>query len=193
MVTSSYINSFFEPRKYEKHGVAIATARAGNVIGGGDWAKDRIIPDIMKSIEKNEKMFIRSPYSIRPWQHVLEPLSGYLMLAEKLFLEGVRWTGAWNFGPSSDATQNVESLVKAMEKYYEQDLLIELDLNNKLHETTILKLDCAKAIEVLGWKNTFNFEQTVALTAEWYKNYYNKDNYKMCVEQIQQIQQKLVR
>lgn len=188
-VTASYIDSFFNTERYKEHGIAIATARAGNVIGGGDWAKDRIIPDIIQALENNEKMHIRNPYAVRPWQHVLEPLTGYLLLAEKLYEDGICWSGSWNFGPNIESTKDVKTLVETFEKYYNQKLLVELDIENKLHETSILKLDCTKAICVLNWKTTLNFEDTIRYTAEWYQNYQKQSAYVLCKKQIEQFQQ----
>lgn len=114
LVTAAYRNSFFNSKDYHKHGVALASARAGNVIGGGDWAEDRLIPDFIRAISKGEIVKIRSPYAIRPWQHVLEPLSGYLLLAEKLYTDGPKFAEAWNFGPDDRDAKNVEWITKTI-------------------------------------------------------------------------------
>lgn len=181
LVTSSYIRSFFNTDKYAEHGVAIATARAGNVIGGGDWAKDRLIPDTIRSIENNEPIIIRNPNAIRPWQHVLEPLSGYLMLAEKLYSSGCNYNGAWNFGPNIQDARSVQWVVNEIKEYfrnYKNEIIYE---KSNLHETNQLKLDCSYAIDKLGWKPVWDIEETIMHTTEWYNN---EDKLIWCKKQI---------
>ena len=146
LVTSAYRSSFFNSNDFGKHGVALASARAGNVIGGGDWAEDRLIPDFIRSISKGEKVKIRSPYAIRPWQHVLEPLSGYLLLSKKLYEEGINFTGAWNFGPDDNDAKNVEYVVQTFCSYWGKEAEYELDTDHQPHEAHYLKLDCSKEI-----------------------------------------------
>jgi CDP-glucose 4,6-dehydratase len=134
LVTSAYRNSYFNPNEYVNHGVAIATARAGNVIGGGDWADDRLIPDFIRAISKGEKVKIRNPNAIRPWQHVLEPLSGYLILAEKLFTQGAPYAQAWNFGPDDNDAQNVEWIISKICAFWGENANFEIESYSQLHE-----------------------------------------------------------
>ena len=145
LVTSSYRDSFFNPKNYAAHGVGLASARSGNVIGGGDWAKDRLVPDCIRSILKGEKIIIRNPQSIRPWQHVLEPLSGYLILAQKLYEKGTPYAEAWNFGPDDQDAKTVEWIVKEMCTKWGEDASYEIDKGKHPHEAHYLKLDCSKA------------------------------------------------
>ena len=173
LATSAYRNSFFNLAEYDrKHYTLLASARAGNVIGGGDWAKDRIITDMMKAASEGENLFIRNPRATRPWQHVLEPLSGYLLLGQKL-LEGKKeFAEAWNFGPNDDGSVPVLRMVKQMRKTWNKiDYQIEQDENNP-HEADLLKLDSSKARMKLNWKGVWDSRTTFAKTAEWYQSYY---------------------
>jgi len=190
LVTSSYRNSFFNPENYgNDHHVAIATARAGNVIGGGDWAKDRLIPDIIKSIEKNEKVQIRSPYAIRPWQHVLEPLSGYLLLAEKLFGEkGIDYAQGWNFGPEDSDAQPVEKIVKTLCEQWGKSLKYYLDSSLQPHEANYLKLDISKAKALLNWKPTWNLDKTLISIINWNKQLESQNALEITSRQILSFQ-----
>ncbi len=175
IIANCYIKSFFNPKDFKtKHNTLIAVARAGNVIGGGDWAPYRLVPDIIRSIyEKKEVIEIRSPDAIRPWEHVLEPLSGYLMLAKVLYEEKKEFSGAWNFGPNDDSFMTVQRLVTEAIKILKKGVLkVKLDLLK--HETNILKLDISKVKTLLGWKPTLNFQQNLDFTFNWYKNYYGK-------------------
>lgn len=176
LVTSSYRNSFFNPKEYDKHKVAIATARAGNVIGGGDWANDRLITDFIKSISKGEKLKIRSPFSIRPWQHVLEPLNGYLTLAAKLYTEGAEYGQAWNFGPEDNDAQNVEWITKKICELWDDGAHYEIDTNPQPHEANYLKLDCSKAKAELDWHPNWNIQKTLESIVEWNKSFANREN-----------------
>jgi len=176
LVTSAYRNSFFNPKDYEKHGVAIASARAGNVIGGGDWADDRLIPDFIRSITKDEKVLIRSPYAIRPWQHVLEPLTGYLTLAAKLYTEGVQYAQGWNFGPEDSDAQNVEWITNTICQLWGEGASFEIDQNPQPHEANYLKLDCSKAKAELGWVPKWNIETTLKSIVDWNKAYLKSDD-----------------
>jgi CDP-glucose 4,6-dehydratase len=176
IVANSYIQSFFNPKDFgAKHNTLVAIARAGNVIGGGDWAEYRLIPDVIKAIYHEEKnVVIRNPESVRPWQHVLEPLSGYLMLAKDLYQKKVIVSGAWNFGPTSDSFVSVRILAEgALEILGKGKYTIKPDTAK--HEATLLKLDINKAIALLGWQPTLNFKETLNLTFAWYKNYYEKN------------------
>lgn len=172
LVTASYRNSFFNKDTYLKeHSIAVATARAGNVIGGGDFAVDRLVPDIICAFRNKEKVTIRNPLAVRPWQHVLEPLSGYLMLAEKLFEEGVEYAGSWNFGPYFESIKTVEFIVKYMAELWGESTEYTLNKNILLHEANYLKLDISKAQQKLGWSPKWNLVETLEKTVEWEKNY----------------------
>ena len=176
LVTTAFRNSFFNENNFSSHGVAIASARAGNVIGGGDWSKDRLIPDFFRAISNAEKFKIRSPHSIRPWQHVLEPLSGYLTLALKLFNEGPKYAEAWNFGPEEVDSKNVEWVTKNLCKLWGGDAYYEIDSNPHPHEANYLKLDCSKAKVKLGWKPKWNINRSLELIIAWQRGYLAKGN-----------------
>ncbi len=182
-VTSSYRNSYFNPKDYSMHGVAIATARAGNVIGGGDWADDRLIPDFIRAITQGEEVKIRSPYAIRPWQHVLEPLTGYLNLAAKLFSEGSAYAEAWNFGPEDNDARNVEWITRTICKLWGDKASFSIDNNPQPHEANYLKLDCSKAKTELNWISKWNIETTLKSIVDWNKGFLNGDNMRILTEQ----------
>lgn len=173
LVTNSYIQSFFNKAKYGKtHRTLIASARSGNVIGGGDWSKDRIIPDIIRSImEKDEKLVIRSPEAIRPWQHVLEPLLGYIMLSIKLYGGNADFSGAWNFAPNKANFIVVEELVKKTLGILKKGGY-SVKIDEEKHEAGILRLNSAKARLQLKWKPLLGIDKTLLWTFEWYKEYY---------------------
>ena len=173
IVSSSYRRSFFHPDKYETHKKAIATARAGNVIGGGDWNKDRIIPDLIRSLSKGETLQVRSPNSVRPWQHVLEPLAGYLWLGVKLEEDPKKYAQAYNFGPYPEDDLKVEALVKKAIEIWGSGEYKDASDPNAPHEAKLLTLDINKAISELGWKPLLNSSQAIALTLEWYKQFKN--------------------
>jgi len=169
LVTTSYRSSYFNSNEYDKHGIALASARAGNVIGGGDWADDRLIPDFMRAITKGEEVKIRSPYAIRPWQHVLEPLTGYLTLGAKLYSEGAAYAQGWNFGPDDNDAQNVEWITKTICKLWGKGASYEVDNNPQPHEANYLKLDCSKAKAELNWFPKWNIETTLKSIVDWNK------------------------
>jgi len=183
----SYIESFFN---HSDTSVRVGIARAGNVIGGGDWAVDRIVPDCMNAWSNNRSVDIRSPYATRPWQHVLEPLSGYLALAEDLTLDKKNHGEAYNFGPSSDQNFPVSELIDEMSKYWDQVKWNDTSSNKgHVHEAGLLKLNCDKALFDLSWQPTLRFKETVKMTVEWYKYYYqNKEQsmYDFTVSQIEE-------
>ena len=183
LVTSSYRNSYFNPKKYNNHGMAVASARAGNVIGGGDWASDRLIPDCICAITLGEVVKIRSPHAIRPWQHVLEPLSGYLSLAAKLFSEGVHYADAWNFGPDDRDAKNVEWITNTICKLWGDDASFSIDNNPQPHEANYLKLDCSKAKAELSWIPKWNIETTLKSIVDWNKDFMNGQNMRNITEQ----------
>ncbi|MDR0891843.1 MAG: CDP-glucose 4,6-dehydratase [Mediterranea sp.] len=181
---SSWRRSFFNPADYPHHGKAIASVRAGNVIGGGDWAKDRIIPDCIRALEAHQPISIRSPHSIRPWQHVLEPLGGYLLLAQKMWDAPTDYCEGWNFGPKLEAVANVWDIASLVVEEYGQGSLVDVSDPSALHEAKLLMLDISKAWLRLGWQPRLTLHQTVELTVDWYKRYQDEDVYRLCVEQI---------
>lgn len=189
LATASWRNSFFNPNGYGKtHSVAIATARAGNVIGGGDWAKDRLVPDCIRSLSNNETIIIRNPNAIRPWQHVFEPISGYLLLAQKLYENGTNFSEAWNFGPEASDERRVEWIVKQICSEWSKNnygYKVEID-PTALHEATHLKLDCSKAREHLGWLPRWNLQTALKNTVSWSKTYQSgHDMFSYSVNQIE--------
>ena len=169
LVTSAFRNSFFNPKDYERHGIAIATARAGNVIGGGDWAADRLIPDFIRAISGRERLKIRNPFAIRPWQYVLEPLSGYLALASNLYLNGPGFNGAWNFGPDDSDARNVEWISKTVCELWGEGASYEVDTDPQPHEANYLKLDCSKAKAELEWIPRWNIMAALESVVKWNK------------------------
>ena len=169
LVTASYRNSFFNPSDYVKHGVAIGSARAGNVIGGGDWAEDRLIPDILRAINRQQPVLIRNPSAIRPWQHVLEPLSGYMLLAEHLYKNGCEYAEGFNFGPYETDSHSVEWIVAYLCKTWGDGCKWERDEQLHVHEATYLKLDCSKANSRLGWRPRWGLSQALDKIVEWHK------------------------
>lgn len=172
LVTAAWRNSYFNPAEYPSHGVAVASARAGNVIGGGDWAEDRIIPDIMTAFNEGRSVQLRNPDAIRPWQFVLEPLNGYLTLAERMWDEGGIFSGAWNFGPAETDMYSVSWLTDALARRWGDGAGWECDAAAHPHETTLLKLDCSHAREVLHWRPVQRVEETLDWIVEWYKSYF---------------------
>ena len=167
LVTSSYRSSFFNPETYKKHGVAVATARAGNIIGGGDWSRDRLIPDVLAAFESGVPACIRNPSAIRPWQFVLEPLRGYLELAERLYCDGPDFAEAWNFGPEDRDSLSVHNIVDKMVNLWGGDASLEISEGLHPHEAHYLKLDISKAANQLNWRPILNIEKALKLTIEW--------------------------
>lgn len=167
LVTAAYRNSFFNSARYSEHHVALATARAGNVIGGGDWAEDRLIPDILAAFENSRPVVVRNPHATRPWQHVLEPLRGYLMLAEKLYTEGPAFAEAWNFGPHGDDAKPVEWIVRQLAQKWSNGASWQIDEGDHPHEATYLKLDISKADHYLGWQPAMRLDHALGLIVDW--------------------------
>ena len=167
LVTASYRQSFFSEKEYAKHGVAIASARAGNVIGGGDWSVDRLIPDALSAFEANKPLMIRNPLSTRPWQHVLEPLSGYLVLAQGLYQEGIALNGAWNFGPNDADARSVQQVVELLIGRWGSSATWQQDGQPALHEAHFLKLDCSKARQELAWSARWSLERAIEAIVQW--------------------------
>jgi CDP-glucose 4,6-dehydratase len=182
LIIDSYRNSFFNNSNFNVHQKSIASARAGNVIGGGDWAKDRIVPDIVRALQKNDTIEVRNPKSIRPWQHVLEPLFGYLYLGAKMSKNPNEYNSAWNFGPQKNDIFSVEQLVEIAIKYWGSGNYQIPKLNNEPHEAVLLSLDINKTIKELGWKPKLTAEQSIEWTIRWYKN--NLQDYYSIKEQI---------
>lgn len=185
---ASWRRSFFNPSDFNKHGKSVASARAGNVIGGGDWAKDRIIPDCIRALEQGQDIEIRSPKAVRPWQHVLEPLSGYLLLAMNMWTEPTKYCEGWNFGPRMDAVVDVWTVGRYVINTYGSGNLKDISEPNALHEARLLMLDISKAVFELKWEPKMNIEECVTLTVDWYKRYVNESVYELCCEQINRFQ-----
>ena len=182
LVTNSYRNSFFTSSN-----IKLASGRAGNVIGGGDWAENRLIPDIFRAHEKNDPIIIRSPDAIRPWQFVLEPVAGYLLLAEKLYLEGEQYSEGWNFGPSENSVQTVLWIVKYFLAQLSSSCEIKVE-DAKLHEAKLLKLDWNKAKAELGWMPRMDINSCLSWTAQWYAAYQNgSDMHAFSLDQLDQF------
>lgn len=182
---SSWRRSFFNPDDYgKKHHVSIASVRAGNVIGGGDWALDRIIPDCIKAIEAGNTIAIRNRNAVRPWQHVLEPLSGYMLLASKMWKEPTKYCEGWNFGPRSESIATVWDVASKLIANYGKGELKDMSDSNAVHEANLLMLDISKAKFKLGWEPRMNIDKCVALVADWYKRYKAEDVYSLCTDEI---------
>jgi CDP-glucose 4,6-dehydratase len=181
LVTSAYKRSFFS----SKDSASLASARAGNVIGGGDWAEDRLIPDILRAFEKSEPVLVRNPISTRPWQHVLEPLSGYLVLAQELFLNGDDFAEGWNFGPKDEDCKPVSWILDLMVRNWGHNASWILDKNNNSHEARFLKLDCSKASSRLKWNSKWSLDETLKLIVDWHKIYLQNGDVKaQCLKEI---------
>jgi CDP-glucose 4,6-dehydratase len=176
LVTSGYRQSFFPPEKYSKHKVAIASARAGNVIGGGDWSEDRLIPDAIKAFEAKEALMIRNPLATRPWQHVLEPLSGYLTLAQALYEKGANFNGGWNFGPRDDDARSVQEVINILIKGWGSAATWTQDQSEQPHEAHSLKLDCSKARQYLNWVPRWSLEQAIENITQWQQAHQQQGN-----------------
>ena len=190
LLTASYRSSFFNPEKYKEHGVGIGSARAGNVIGGGDWAVDRLIPDFIRAIVSGETVVIRSPNAIRPWQHVLEALSGYLLLAEKLYSEGDQYAEAWNFGPNDGNAKSVGWIIDQLVNNWGEGAKFRVDQSAiDLHEAHFLKLDCSKARTSLGWQDQWSATQAIQKICSWHKAHLDGQDMKAyTLSEIEQYQ-----
>ena len=181
LVTSAYRKSFFNSPGTP----SLAPARAGNVIGGGDWAEDRLIPDILKSFESNKPVIIRNPLSTRPWQHVLEPLSGYLVLAQQLFSNGDDFAEGWNFGPKEEDSKPISWILDKMLTDWGNGAGWELDTNNNPHEAKFLKLDCSKAAYKLHWQPRWDLEYTLRTIVSWHQKWSEGKNMnEICLQEI---------
>lgn len=183
IVTSSYNRSFFDTKFKDKAG--IASIRAGNVIGGGDWATDRIIPDAMRSLFLRKQIQVRNPNAIRPWQHVLEPISGMLLLGQKMLENPQKYSGPWNFGPNISDSRNVKELIKNVLKEWKKQGKwkdVSKKLKNQVHEANYLRLDSTKAKKHLRWKTVYSFDECTKETTLWYWNYLEKKDMKEFTE-----------
>ena len=176
LVVNAYRNSYFNADRYSKHGVAVASVRAGNVIGGGDWAPERLVPDILKAFAQKEKVIIRNPKAQRPWQHVLEPLSGYLMLAENLYRNGPEFNGGWNFGPPDTDTVSVQYIVETLSGLWPDKTAWHFENHESPHEADFLKLDCSKAARILGWRPRWNLSSALERIVSWHQAWLADDN-----------------
>ncbi|EAI8833077.1 CDP-glucose 4,6-dehydratase [Campylobacter coli] len=177
IIVNSMRQSFFGVNEFKKsHNILIASARAGNVIGGGDWSEDRLIPDIIKAANDNSSAIIRNPKSIRPWQHVLEPLRGYLMLGEKLLEGNKEFATSFNFGPNNEGDLSVEDILKLASSFWDKiSYQIQIDLNAP-HEANLLMLDISKAKKMLNWIPILNSSLSIEWTIRWYKEFYEQNN-----------------
>ncbi|PHD74975.1 CDP-glucose 4,6-dehydratase [Bacillus sp. AFS043905] len=177
LITDSYRNAFFAPKEYKRHGVALASARAGNVIGGGDWATDRLIPDCIRSVLNGDKIKIRFPNAVRPWQYVLEPLHGYLMLLQRLSEEGPEFAEAWNFGPNDEDIRPVQWIVKQFCQKWGRNATYEIEENfiNPI-EAHLLKLDCSKAKQRLRWSPVWDLNTAIDKIIEWNRAFEEKQD-----------------
>ena len=189
LVSAAYRSSFFNPDNYGQHGVALATVRAGNVIGGGDWAADRLLPDILAAFEQGLPATIRNPHAIRPWQHVLEPLRGYLTVAERLFEQGPAFAEAWNFGPNDEDAKPVGWIADQMAALWGTDAQWQTDSGEHPHEAHYLKLDISKARSRLDWHPALRLQDALQLIIEWAQQRKQGANMRACT--LAQINQYL--
>lgn len=180
LVTNAYRQSFFR-----ETGTALASARAGNVIGGGDWAADRLVPDILRAFEQDQPVVIRNPHATRPWQHVLEPLSGYLVLAQQLYADGQAWAEGWNFGPNDDDARPVQWIVERMAESWGPGASWQIDGGNHPHEANYLKLDISKAKGLLGWHPRWELAAALGHIISWHRAWLRKEDMRaLCLAQI---------
>ncbi len=185
LMIASYRDSFFNPSRYAEHGKAVASVRAGNVIAGGDWAVDRIIPDCIRSIEAGRVIQVRNPGATRPWEHVLEPLSGYLRVGQRLMEDPVKYATCFNFGPTMKHNKTVMEVVQCLVDYYGKGSMVDASDPNAVHENTLLSLDVTKAYTMLQWESKWSLQEAMRKTVDWYKSALTtKDMYEFCIQQI---------
>ena len=193
LVFSAYLKSFFSQNTTQNRTIGAASARAGNVIGGGDWGADRIVPDCIRALSRHQPIGIRSPHAVRPWQHVLEPLGGYLQLGAALRHDPEKFSGAWNFGPDDTSHMTVAEMAERLIQYWGGGSWNDLSDPRAPHEATLLKLNCDKAHAGLNWRGRFTIHECLQMTSAWYKNYYtggSKENiYTFCVGQIRKYEE----
>lgn len=183
LVTAAYSRSYFSGFSGNLQKTGVASVRAGNVIGGGDWGEDRLVPDVIRSIMNGKEVFIRNPNAIRPWQHVLEPLSGYLCLAEKLWHNGEKFSGGWNFGPDIKSCKPVSFLIENAKAFWGNQFLWHDDSGEHLHEAAFLWLDCSKANTLLSWVPKLSLASALDMTFQWYRNYIQEKGLRKFSEQ----------
>jgi CDP-glucose 4,6-dehydratase len=189
LVTAAFQRSFFNSAENGDRDVAVATARAGNVIGGGDWAEDRLVPDLLRGALRGHEVAIRNPQATRPWQYVLEPLRGYLLLTERLYERGPLFAGGWNFGPREEDARHVGWVVESLTKLWGDGARWSLDRAAQPHEANYLKLDCSKATAKLGWRPQWDVSGALEATVAWYKAYASgEDMYTFSLEQLRSYQ-----
>lgn len=187
----SWRRSFFNPEDYGKrHTVSLASVRAGNVIGGGDWSKDRIIPDCIRALEEGCEIEIRSPKAVRPWEHVLEPLSGYMLLAKLMWENPTAYCEGWNFGPEAEGVSTVWEVASEVVKKYGSGKLVDSSDSDAVHEANLLMLNINKAKSRLGWYPRMNMQECIELVVDWYKRYRTEDVYALCIDQIHKFLEK---
>lgn len=195
IVFSSYLRSFFSEHTVYGSPIGAASARAGNVIGGGDWGKDRLVPDCVRALSAEQKIGIRNPNAVRPWQHVLEPLSGYLHLGAALWNDPQKYSGPWNFGPDESSHLTVAAMTDRLIKYWGSGVWEDLSDPHAYHEAKLLKLNCDKAHVELSWRSVLTIDECLQMTADWYKNFYSSDRtgdmYSFCVKQLSEYKEKL--
>jgi CDP-glucose 4,6-dehydratase len=185
LVTASYRNSFFPPNNFSSHGLSLASARAGNVIGGGDWADDRLIPDLIRAIDQDKPIRIRNPNSIRPWQHVLEPLSGYLLLAERMYKDGASFSESWNFGPDDSDAKPVKWILNQIINSWGIEKTWMTVEGDQLHEAQYLRLDCSKSKARLNWAPRWAIDRSIDNIVQWHKSYSSNENMReLTIKQI---------
>lgn len=182
LLISAYRDSYFHPKDYQSHGVALASTRAGNVIGGGDWSGDRLVPDIIRAIIAGKPVLIRNPNAVRPWQFVMEPLRGYLMLAERLWDEGPKLASGWNFGPDIDEIENVQWIVEYLTEHWGEGASWVLDKGEHPHEDNFLKLDTTKAKSLLDWNPSLPLTTLLDWIVEWYQGYSHQEDMRELTE-----------
>ena len=183
IVTAAFRQSFFNPTLYQEHGVAVASVRAGNVMGGGDWAADRLIPDMLMAAAEKRIVKIRNPTAVRPWQHVLEPLRGYMMLAQRMWEQGPEYAEAWNFGPHESDAQPVSWIVERLAELWPGGVRWEAIPSSQLHEADCLTLDCSKSRERLGYSPKLSLEKALQWIVEWQQGYLNHEDTRQLTEQ----------
>ncbi len=187
LVTTAFRNSFFNPDNFPAHQKSLSSVRAGNVIGGGDWQENRVIPDCIKALLNNRPVEIRNPHAVRPWQHVLEPLGGYLELAHQMYEKPRRFCGSWNFGPHPGSFVPVAVVVDKVIDNWGSGSWIDGSTKQAPHESRMLCLDTSKARTYLNWSPVWDLEKAIKRTVEWYQGYDQKDPYGICMDQIQEF------
>ncbi|WEK53877.1 MAG: CDP-glucose 4,6-dehydratase [Candidatus Cohnella colombiensis] len=187
LAVNSYRDSYFSDSSFDKHQVAIATARAGNIIGGGDWSQDRLVPDSLKALELDQAITLRNPHAVRPWQHVLAPVHGYLLLAQRLYEEGLDYQGAWNFGPLDQDAQPVLAVVEQLHQLWGSKIPVVVESDQAKPEAQLLKLDSTKARSLLGWNPTWDLNMSLRKIVEWHRSYLaGGDVHKLTLKQIEE-------